>query len=97
MAFTGRTIFVAQGRQSNADGFGSWCAKCGKPLWKRKEVAIPRISINQLGKWSADNCVILCSDCLSEIRDKGIIDIPCSMLPFFSASPPDWYLARKTS
>ena len=86
VGFNGRTIGNAQDRQSKTDGWGFWCAKCGKSLWKQKWEAVPRIPKRK----DTANCIILCTDCVSHVRDSGIDEIPYTVLPYYRNSPTNW-------
>jgi 5-methylcytosine-specific restriction endonuclease McrA len=90
MAFTGRTVGGAEDRQSIHDGCGWWCARCGEDTWKLGSQPIPRIPIELGGRWTIDNCVILCSNCVSVVKAKGVKEIPYDMIPFFDKCPPNW-------
>jgi hypothetical protein len=88
MFFTPRVVLSAGFRQCRNDGCGSWCAKCGKSLFRIKECPIPR---DPRGRRNTENCIIVCPDCLSKIEAKySGKEIPYSDIPYFDRTPPNW-------
>lgn len=96
MYFTPRVTSRARDRQSKMGSWGSWCARCGEfinPLLKERRTkggwyAVPRVPKELGGRRTIDNCVILCPKCWVEIGKDNTKEIPYSMLPYFSSSPP---------
>jgi len=85
MIFTPRTELVAEQRQDRHDGYGPVCARCGRYTFFEGTNATPRIPIGQgqEGTRKAENCVILCTDCLYAIGQDRTKPIPYSELPFY--------------
>lgn len=90
MAFHPRVVLLAADRQSKMDGWGSWCAKCGISLVFKREQAIPIIPFKQGGRKTSDNCIVLCPDCFSKIKEPGTEKIPFSTIPYYRNPPPNW-------
>jgi hypothetical protein len=87
MAFTPRAIAAAEVRQDRKDGLGPMCAKCGGYTFHKGSNARLRVPINKGGKWSTDNCVILCNECFCEIGQDSFEEITHSTLPYFEVPP----------
>jgi hypothetical protein len=87
MAFTDMTKYRAALRQSKWDGWGTWCAGCGKGLAGEKGESAQRT----LGEnWEVDNCVILCVDCF-EKTDAGNKELHITEIPYFRLYPDRWH------
>jgi hypothetical protein len=95
MKFTDRTIFGASSRQSAYDGWGYWCASCGKCLFKINKVPIQRVPKEFGGRFTTENCVILCPDCEQKIKDTNSGQIPWSLIPYFNRKPINWEQQHK--
>jgi len=80
--FSDRVILRAMGRQDRHNGLGAVCARCSKNLFKQQWYAVLRIPIEQGGRYTIENCVILCSKCYEKVG-KTNMEIPYSILPFF--------------
>lgn len=48
MLFNGRVELLAADRQSHMDGWGSWCAMCGRGLWGPMPPSVPRVPVSQV-------------------------------------------------
>ena len=91
MLFNGRVELQAMDRQSKMDGYGSWCAMCGAGLWGYFPPSVPRVPVSKGGDKRAANCVMLCSDCFSKLKNPGKEEISWSAIPYYSVAPPDWF------
>jgi len=90
MLFNGRVELLASDRQSHMDGWGSWCAMCGKGLWYFKLQSVPRVPVSQGGNKKAPNCVVVCPDCFSKIENPGKEEIPWETIPYYDIAPSNW-------
>ena len=91
MLFNPVVISDAMDRQSKMDNYGSWCAMCGAGLWALRHEAVPRVPVSKGGDRRAANCVVVCLDCLSKIKNPGKEEIPSSAIPYYIVAPPDWF------
>lgn len=83
MGFSSGAIRKAEDRQDKYDGLGTWCARCCENIGLAKSCVIPRIPIDKGGPKKAENCVVLCHKCYSEIGEAHPSTIPYSELPCF--------------
>jgi 5-methylcytosine-specific restriction endonuclease McrA len=90
VGFNPRTIDRAAQRQSKMDDQGSWCARCGKSLTRNMFVLVSRIPTNTEEAWNLENCVILCSQCSTDVGQDRVTEISYNELPYFNLAPPNW-------
>jgi len=90
MLFNGRVELYAMDRQSKIDGYGSWCAICGNGLWDFTQQSVPRVPVSQGGDKRAPNCVVVCRNCFSKIKNPGKEEIPWNTIPYYNMPPPNW-------
>lgn len=95
MFFNPRVILLAGDRQSKMDGWGSWCAGCGVSLVYKKHEPVPIKPFSEGGRRTADNCALLCPDCYSKIKEPGKTEIPLNFIPYYKATPPEWWREYK--
>jgi len=90
MLFNDRVVLLARDRQSRTDGWGSWCAMCGKGLWRVRTMAVPRVPISQGGNKKTANCIVMCNECFANIKNPGKEEIPWEMIPYYDTAPRNW-------
>ena len=89
MKFKEQTIKNALARQSNRDGWGSWCARCGALLtYNGKEAA--QKPMEQGGTLTSENCVVFCPKCYAQIKSPNKELILFSTIPYYRSAPKDW-------
>lgn len=86
MRFSEVTKSVAFSRQCRRDGQGrgAFCAKCCNEVGLTFDpYHVPRIPIAKGGRWTKDNCIVLCEKCFSEIGFDHPEIISWSELPCY--------------
>ncbi len=95
MIFSPRVELIAGDRQSQMDGYGSWCAMCGKGLWYIFPKSVPILPISKGGNKKAENSILICDKCFSELDSPGKTEIPMKDIPYYDRAPSDWYLRSR--
>lgn len=90
MSFSDLTKMRASYRQSKWDGWGSWCAKCGTALAGETAEVTQRTPTEKGGDFSTANCVVLCTDCFTTVKDheERLSD---AEIPYYNKYPEMWH------
>lgn len=95
MVFPVKVKRQALDRQSQNDGYGSWCACCGTSLERKRKQPIARIPLNEKGRKNVNNCVIVCGDCYTNITRQDGPEMPSELFPYAKTAPPNWETEKR--
>ena len=81
MGFSRVTVSAAFTRQCRKDGLGAYCARCCENVGPTfTPYYVPSVPIAKGGRWTKDNCIILCKKCFLEIgfdHTEVVDELPC--------------------